>query len=58
MREGKIDVIGGNVENSVTKRPLALDPDGFVQATERGGETLFAIMQNRISTPADRVPVA
>lgn len=58
VREGKIDVIGGNVENSVTKRPLALDPDGFVQATERGGETLFAIMQNRISTPADRVPVA
>lgn len=58
VRSGQIDVIGGNVENSVTKRPLALDANGFVQATHRDGDTLFAIMQNRIATPAAQVPVA
>lgn len=58
VRDGQVDVIGGNVENSVTKRPLALDRDGFVQPTVQRGETLFALMQNRIATPVEAVPVA
>jgi Uncharacterized protein conserved in bacteria (DUF2272)/Glycosyl hydrolases family 25 len=57
-RDGQIDVIGGNVENSVTKRPLALNASGFLQGTVQNGETLFAIMQNRISTPVGSSPIA
>lgn len=41
-------VIGGNVGDSVTKRPIALDSAGFVVPATQGGEYLFAIMQNRI----------
>ncbi|MBY3535988.1 DUF2272 domain-containing protein [Rhizobium laguerreae] len=40
----KIWVIGGNVGNSVTKRPLRLNASGYLQ--EHDG--IFAIMQNRI----------
>jgi hypothetical protein len=43
----EILVIGGNVGDSVTRRPLALD-DGFLTVRQLGGETLFAIMQNRV----------
>jgi hypothetical protein len=43
----EIFVIGGNVGDSVTRRPLALD-GGFLTVRELGGETLFAIMQNRV----------
>ncbi len=43
-------VIGGNVGNSVTKRPLPLDPQGFLLPTTQNGETLFAIMQDRIGS--------
>jgi hypothetical protein len=48
VEKSNVQVIGGNVGNSVTKRPLALD-GGFLSPTEYGGETLFAIMQNRIA---------
>lgn len=58
MRNGEVDVIGGNVANSVTKRPLSLDKSGFVAETVRGNETLFAIMKNRIASPADGAPIA
>lgn len=44
----RVNVIGGNVGNSVTKRPLALDSSGFLSPRTSGGETLFAIMENRI----------
>ena len=40
-------VIGGNVGNSVTKRPLPLN-GGFLPRVTQGGEYVFAIMQNRI----------
>lgn len=45
---GQITVIGGNFGDSVTERPLALDAAGYLLPTQRGGETLFALMQNRI----------
>jgi hypothetical protein len=47
----RVFVIGGNVGNSVTRRPLALDSRGFVTPVSSGGETLFALMQNRIMSP-------
>ncbi|MEB0901463.1 DUF2272 domain-containing protein [Citrobacter portucalensis] len=40
----QIDVIGGNVGNSVTRRSLVLTSEGYLAAGEQGGETLFAIM--------------
>ena len=58
VADGQVDVIGGNVENSVTKRPLALGRDGLLLPTSRSGETLFAVMQNRIAAPAEAVAVA
>jgi GH25 family lysozyme M1 (1,4-beta-N-acetylmuramidase) len=56
VRDGQVDVIGGNVSNSVTKRPLALDAAGFVKPTVQDEETLFAIMQNRIAGQAPGSP--
>lgn len=47
VEANEILVIGGNVGDSVTRRPLALD-GGFLTAGEHGGELLFAIMQNRV----------
>ncbi|MGD9885243.1 MAG: DUF2272 domain-containing protein, partial [Reyranella sp.] len=44
----KVMVVGGNVGNSVTKRPLRLDGSGFLLPTEQAGETLFALMQCRL----------
>ena len=41
-----IEIIGGNVGNSVTRRPLALDSAGFLVPTVQGGETLFGLMKN------------
>jgi hypothetical protein len=41
-----IDVIGGNVGNSVTRRILALDSAGFLAPTVQRGETLFGLMKN------------
>ena len=43
----EIEIIGGNVGNSVTRRPLALTADGFLASDVQGGETLFAIMGYR-----------
>jgi hypothetical protein len=51
VESGRIWIIGGNVGDSVTKRPLPLDPHGFLLPTTQGSETVFAIMQDRISTP-------
>jgi Uncharacterized protein conserved in bacteria (DUF2272) len=51
VEPGRIWIIGGNVGDSVTKRPLLLDQRGFLPPTTQGGETVFAIMQDRISTP-------
>lgn len=43
----EIEIIGGNVGNSVTRRPLALTAEGFLASGAQGGETLFAIMGYR-----------
>lgn len=45
----EIFVIGGNVGDSVTKRPFALDAAGFLKESFEGGEVLIAIMEDRIS---------
>jgi len=44
----QIDVIGGNVGDSVTRRALALE-NGFVREVAQGGEYVFALMKNRIA---------
>ena len=44
----QIAVVGGNVGDSVTKRPLALGASGFVESTTQGGELLFGIMKCRL----------
>jgi hypothetical protein len=41
----EIEIIGGNVGNSVTRRPLALTPNGTIQPATQGGETLFGLMK-------------
>ena len=51
MESERIWIIGGNVGDSVTKRPLLLDARGFLRPTSLGGETVFAIMQDRIGSP-------
>lgn len=43
-----VEVIGGNVGDSVTRRPLPLDASGHLQPIVQGGETLFALMENRL----------
>ena len=48
LADGVVFVIGGNVGDSVTKRPLKLTSNGFLPPLLEGGETLFALMQNRI----------
>jgi hypothetical protein len=45
----RVNVVGGNVGNSVTRRPLPLNDFGFLRPVTIGPETLFAIMQNRIT---------
>jgi hypothetical protein len=44
----RVNVIGGNVGDSVTRRPLPLNDFGFLRPVTVNSETLFAIMQNRI----------
>lgn len=44
----RIWVVGGNVGDSVTKRPIGLGAGGYLPSVNQGGETLFAIMQNLI----------
>ena len=48
VRPGEADIIGGNVGDSVSKRTLALDGNGFVRPLSSGGETLFGLMKCRI----------
>lgn len=45
----RISVIGGNVGNSVTRRPLAINPSGFLKPVSSPHETTIAIMENRIT---------
>jgi hypothetical protein len=42
-------IIGGNVGNSVTRRPLKLDASGFLVPTAQHGENLFGVMKCRIA---------
>ena len=42
-------IVGGNVGDSVTQRPLRLDSAGYLPPTVQNGETLFAIMQSRFA---------
>jgi hypothetical protein len=49
VRPGEVDIIGGNVGDSVTKRTVALDANGFLRASISGGETLFGLMKCRIA---------
>jgi hypothetical protein len=51
VEAGRVWIIGGNVGDSVTKRPLPLDSSGFLLPTTQGGETVFTVMQDRISAP-------
>ena len=48
----RVHVIGGNVGDSVTRRPLLLTATGYVKPVTLGGETLFGLMENRISQAA------
>lgn len=45
----RVNVIGGNVGDSVTRRPVPLGPDGYLRAAVVNGETLFGLMENRMS---------
>jgi len=54
----QVDMVGGNVGNSVIKRPLRLSEGGVLQETVQGGEKLFAIVQNRIVHPSTTAPIA
>ncbi|WP_051389536.1 DUF2272 domain-containing protein [Bradyrhizobium sp. Ec3.3] len=44
----EVQVVGGNVGDSVTKRPLGLNDGGFLRAVNQGGENLFGIMRCRL----------
>ena len=48
VQSDRVYVIGGNVGNSVTRRPLPLNDFGFLKSITFDSETLFALMQNRI----------
>jgi len=41
--------MGGNVGDSVTRRPLNLDQSGFLVPVVVSGENLFGIMKSRIA---------
>lgn len=43
-----IDIVGGNVGNSVTRRTLHLNEAGFLPPMTRGSEALFGLMKDRI----------
>lgn len=43
-----IQIVGGNVGDSVTKRPLGLNDGGFLEAINQGGANLFGIMRCRL----------
>jgi hypothetical protein len=44
---GELWVIGGNVGDSVTRRPLPLNSEGYLVPVTMGGEQLFGLMQGR-----------
>ena len=52
-RDGEIDVIGGNVEQSVTLRTLQVDPEGKLINPDDGDETddFFVVIDNRLGAP-------
>jgi|HubBroStandDraft_6_1064221.scaffolds.fasta_scaffold167964_2 hypothetical protein len=45
---GQVWIIGGNVGDSVTRRPLGLDANGYLKSVVVNGENLFGIMKNRM----------
>jgi hypothetical protein len=47
-RNDSVEVIGGNVGNSVTRRALALNAQGFFTPVIQHGENLFGIMRCRL----------
>lgn len=49
VRPNEVDVIGGNVGNSVSKRTLALGAGYLVPYSAPGGDRLIAVMQCRIT---------
>ena len=51
----RVWVVGGNVGNSVTRRPLAISSAGFLDPAVVSGESLFGILQCRIGTAATDV---
>lgn len=48
VAEDHIEIIGGNVSQSVTRRPLPLDSTGHLSPDVVSGENLFALMKVRI----------
>jgi hypothetical protein len=50
VRPDEVDIVGGNVGDSVTKRPLGLN-SGYLNPVTMGGENLFALMENRLDQP-------
>jgi Uncharacterized protein conserved in bacteria (DUF2272) len=50
VRPDEVDIVGGNVGDSVTKRPLGLN-SGYLKPVTMGGENLFALMENRLDQP-------
>jgi hypothetical protein len=49
VRPSEVDIIGGNVGDSVSKRTLALNEGGFLQSVRGDGEVLFGLMKCRIA---------
>ncbi|MEI9897871.1 MAG: DUF2272 domain-containing protein [Chthoniobacter sp.] len=49
VNNGNVEVIGGNVSNSVTRRPLPTDSQGHLLPTPGGhAEYLIAVMENKL----------
>ncbi len=46
--DDEIEIIGGNVGNSVTRRPLKLLEDGTIKPIVQHGENLFGLMKCRL----------
>jgi hypothetical protein len=49
VNAASIKVVGGNVGDSVTRRPIRLNARGFLDQGIINGELLFGLMQNRIA---------
>jgi hypothetical protein len=48
VNPGEIQIIGGNVGDSVTRRPLPLTSEGFLTPIIQHGENLFGVMRCRL----------